>query len=47
MILGGPEAANPLHLFVLAVAKWIGLEITNQGVSPTYPLRSFALALTK
>jgi hypothetical protein len=47
MILGGREASSPLHRFTLAVTKWIGLKASNQGVSPTYPLRTGALALTK
>jgi hypothetical protein len=47
MILGGLEAASPLHRFALAVTKWIGLEAANQGVSSTYPLWADALALTK
>jgi hypothetical protein len=45
MILGWPDAVSPLHRFALAVTKWIGLEVANQGVSPTYPLRAGALAL--
>ena len=40
MILGGHDATSPLHRFALAVAKWIGLGVANQGVSPAYSLRS-------
>lgn len=39
MILGGPEVASALHRLALAVMKWIGLAVENQGVSPTYALR--------
>ena len=46
MILEWLEAASPLHQFTLAVTKWIGLEVANQGVSPTCPLRASASALT-
>ena len=47
MILGGLEAASPLHRFALAVTNWIGLKVANQGVSPTYSLRAGAFSLAK
>ena len=46
MILGGSKAASPSHRFALAIAQWIGLEVANQRVSPTHPLRAGALGLT-